>query len=106
MILKPDAAESACCASWRCGQEDGDQREGTKIVIAKCRIDHAAAIVDHHLLVKRGAELLRDAPFDLTAALHGIGDLAGICGMHAFQYLDFTGGLVHRDAEALDIEGD
>ena len=77
-----------------------------QVIVAEFRIDHAAAVVDHHLLIERGAERLRDAALDLAAALHGIGDPAGIGGLHAFEDLDFAGALVHGDAKALHIEGD
>ena len=75
------------------------------MIVAKFRIDHAACLIDHHLLVQRGAERLCDSALDLSAALHWIGDATGIRGMHAFQDFDFSGAFVHRDAEALDIVG-
>ena len=69
-------------------------------------IDDAAVVVDHHLLVERGAERLGDAALDLAAALHGVGDAAGIGRLHALQDLDLAGALVHGDAKALHVEGD
>jgi hypothetical protein len=63
------------------------------MIVAEFRIDDAAAIVDHHFLVERGAQRLRDAAFDLAAALHRIGDAAGIGGLHALQDLEFAGAL-------------
>ena len=76
------------------------------MIVAEFRIDHAAAVVDHHFLIQRGAERLRDAALDLAAALHGIGDPAGIRGVHALEDLDLAGALVHGDPKALDVEGD
>src|SRR5215471_1272224 len=76
------------------------------MIVAEARIDHAAACIDHHLLIERGAERLRDAALDLAAALHRIGDAAGIGRLYALQNLDLAGALVHRDAEALHVEGD
>ena len=75
------------------------------MVVAKFRIDYAAVIIDHHFLVQRGAKRLRDPALDLSTALHRIGDPAGIRGVNAFQDLDLSGALVHRNAKALHVEG-
>src|SRR5437764_15029494 len=76
------------------------------MIVAEFRIDHAAAFVDHHLLIQRGAKRLRYAALDLSAALHRISDPAGIGGLHAFEDFYFAGGLVHGDPKTLDVERD
>src|ERR1700676_3687987 len=76
------------------------------MVVAECRIDDAAAVVDDHLFVQRRAERLRDAALDLAAKLHWIGDAPGVGGLYAFQNPDLAGSLVHGDAKSLDVEGD
>src|SRR3954464_15381631 len=68
------------------GEEDfgaGHIREGGKMVVVSSRVDDAALRIDHHLLVERGTECLLADAIDLTAALHGIRDLAGVRRMHA-----------------------
>ena len=80
--------------------------ERRQMIVAEFGIDHPPVVVDHHLLVQRRAKRLRDAAFDLAAALHRVGDPAGIGGLDALQDLDLAGALVHGDTEALDIEGD
>ena len=56
-----------------------------QMIIAEARIDDAAGLVDHHLLIQRGTERLRNAALDLAAALHGIGDAAGVRRLHALE---------------------
>ena len=58
----------------RLGEEDlgaRHVREGGQVVVAEFGVGDAAVRVDHHLLVERRAERLRDAALDLAAALHG-----------------------------------
>src|SRR3954452_21369231 len=71
--LRPQRSDRIGCL----GEEDlgaGHVGEGGQVVVAEFGIGHAAVRVDHHLLVERCTERLRDTAFDLTAALHGIGD--------------------------------
>src|SRR5215470_3694313 len=75
------------------------------MVVTKARIDEAALRIEHHLCIERSAERLRDTALDLAAALHRIGDAAGVARLHALQDLDLAGRLVHRDPKALHIEG-
>jgi hypothetical protein len=76
------------------------------MIVAECRIGHSSGIVNHNLLVKRGAQRLRDAAFDLAAALHRVDDAAGVRGVHAAQNLDHAGVLVDGNAKGLDVESD
>src|SRR5579862_2179302 len=76
------------------------------MIISECRIDHASAVVDHHFLVQRGAERLRDATFDLAATLHRIDDAARVCRVHAAEDFDHAAALADGNTERLDVEGD
>src|ERR1700730_19060670 len=76
------------------------------MIVAEFRVDHPAAIGDPHLLVEGGAERLRDAALDLSAALHGIGDPAGIRSLYALEDLDLAGEFIHGDPKTLHVERD
>ena len=80
--------------------------EGRNVVAAEGRIGDPAFGVDHESFVKRGPDRLRDAALDLSAALHRIDDDARIRGVDASQDPDFAVAPMHRDLEALHIEGD
>ena len=74
------------------------------MIVAEARIEHATISTDHHLLIERRPDRLRDAALDLAAALHGIGDAPGIGGLYALQDPDLAGALVHGDAVIRDGE--
>ncbi len=76
------------------------------MIVAEFRVGDAAVRVDHHLLVERCTKRLRHAALDLAAALHGIGDDAGVRRLNAPEDLELTRALVHRDAKAVDVEAD
>jgi len=76
------------------------------MIVAEFGIDDPAVVVDHHFLIERSTQRLRDPALDLAAALHRIGDTAGIGGLHTLQYLELAGVFVHCDAKALYVEGD
>ncbi len=76
------------------------------MVVAEFRVDDAAIRIDHHLLVERSTERLRHTAFDLAAALHGVGDDAGVRRVDTPENFELAGALVHRNAKTLDVETD